>query len=596
MAQKRAKAKAEAPSHRRAAKKTPVSRNRKATAPPPESDPTAEATIRHVLDNLGPGIAHVIVAPQGLDVPVGEPVICDPVEHPDLDAEVIVLAVGTPPDTTEARDLISHAAEAGAGMVVFKMHDRRCEWVSEAEARGIALISVADEMSWSSLHSLLALAVPSWRRTTALPGMASVPLGDLFALANAIAAMVGGAITIEDPRARVLAYSNLEGQLIDEPRQETILGRQVPDIPSVRELYRQLWASEGVIRADQIEGLEIMPRLAVAVRVGGETIGSIWAVEGSTPLGLEAEESLAEAARVAALHMIHVRASRDIDRRVRGDLLRSMLEGRAEGGSTAARLGIDPMSSVAVLAFEFSTSATPQEEVQRERLVDLVAMYSEAFRLGAACVALGRRVYAVLPQTREVEQSRMRKLAREILDHAESTLRVPLRGAISLRARGIAEIPEARVEVDRILRVLAVTPQDVRVASIEDVQSKAILLELGDLATQHTDLVHGPVQELAKHDSEKGTHYLETLSAYLEAFGDIPTAAHRLGIHANTFRYRLRRLTDLFELDLDDSDERLVLDLQVRLVRAVNQAGSAPGDTPALAPGTKSNGQLRSID
>ena len=582
MAQSRSKAEASPPARRQAGTSSPA-RKRRATAPPPESDPTAEVTLRQVLDNLGPGIAQVIVAPAGLDVPVGEPVIHDPVERGDLDPEAIVLAVGTGPDTTEARDLIALAGKSGAGMVIFKMHGRRCGWVAEAEHHGVALISVADEMSWSSLHSLLALAVPSWRRTTALPGMASVPLGDLFALANAIAAMVGGAITIEDPRARVLAYSNLEGQLIDEPRQQTILGRQVPDVPSVRVLYQELWASDGVIRADHIEGLDILPRLAVAVRVGGETIGSIWAVEGSTPLDSEAQEALADAARVAAVHMIHVRASRDIDRRVRGDQLRSLLEGREDVGSAAGRLGLHPSSAVAVMAFEFADPADAQEEVRRERLVDLVAMYSEAFRLGAACVALGRRVYAVLPLARDVQEQRMRRLASEILEHAESTAHAGLRAAISLRAQGVAEIPGARLEVDRILRVLSLSPQRRGVASIEDVQSKVILLELGDLATQHADLMNGPVQRLSFHDREKGTQYLSTLSAYLEAFGDIPTAADRLGIHANTFRYRLRRVIEMFDLDLDDHDERLVLDLQLRLLHALSAAepgGLVETETP----------------
>ena len=535
-----------------------------------EPEVTAEVSLRQVLDNLGSGIAQVIVAPLGLDVPVGEPVIYDPAERSELEPKTIVLAVGIPPDTTEARDLIVKAGKAGAGTVVFKMHGRRCEWAADAERVGMALIAVADEMTWSYLHSLLALAVPSWQRSTALPGMASVPLGDLFALANAIAAMVGGAVTIEDPRARVLAYSNLEGQAIDEPREQTILGRQVPDIEPVRGLYRQLWASDGVIRIDDVKDLEILPRLAAAVRVGAETVGSIWVVEGSIPLGKEAEESLLEATRVAALHMIHVRASRDIDRRVRGDLLRSMLEGRADTGSTAGRLGLNSVSPVAVIAFEFSSAPSPQEDLQRERLVDLVAMYSEAFRLEAACVAVARRVYAVLPMTKQVEEARMMKLAREILEHAESTLRVPLRCAITLRASSVSDIPDARKEVDRILRVLAVTPSERSVASIADVQSKAILLELADLATKHTDLVAGPVQDIAEHDAAKGTHYLQTLRAYLEAFGDIPTAADRLGIHANTFRYRLRRLIELFELNLDDPDERLVLDLQLRLIRSLS--------------------------
>lgn len=541
---------------------------RKHTAPPPEADPTHEATLRQVLDNLGPGIAQVIVAPKGLEVPLGEPVIHDPVDLTDFDADAIVLAVGTRPDTTEARELIARAGKCDAGMVVFKMHGRRCEWVAEAEESSLALVSIADEMSWSSLHSLLALAVPSWRRAAGLPGIASVPLGDLFALANAIAAMVGGAVTIEDPRARVLAYSNLEGQVIDKPRQETILGRQVPDTLGVSALYKELWASDGVIRADHIEGLDILPRLAVAVRVGGETVGSIWVVEGSTPLGPDAESALGEAARVAALHMIHVRASKDIDRRVRGELLRALLEGRDEPRSAAGRLGLDPASRVALMAFEFSDAADAQDEVRRERLVDLVAMYSEAFRLGAACVALGRRVYAVLPLAQDVPGARMRKLANEILKHAETTAHARLRAALSLRSQSIADIPSARLEVDRILRVLSLSATHRGVAAIEDVQSKAILLELSDLARQHGDLVKGPVQQLAVHDRDKGTRYLPTLRAYLEAFGDIPTAAGRLGIHANTFRYRLRRVIELFELDLDDHDERLVLDLQLRLLEA----------------------------
>ena len=86
--------------------------------------------------------------------------------------------------------------------------------------------------------------------------------------ANAIAGLVGGAITIEDQRGRVLAYSAIEGQTIDEPRQQSILGRQVPDTPSVRALYKQLWSSDSVIRVETIADLESLPRIAAPITVG----------------------------------------------------------------------------------------------------------------------------------------------------------------------------------------------------------------------------------------------------------------------------------------------------------------------------------------
>jgi DNA-binding PucR family transcriptional regulator len=45
-------------------------------------------------------------------------------------------------------------------------------------------------------------------------------------------------------------------------------------------------------------------------------------------------------------------------------------------------------------------------------------------------------------------------------------------------------------------------------------------------------------------------------------------AAARVNVHPNTFRYRLRRITELFDLDLSDPDERLVAELQLRFVEA----------------------------
>ncbi|MET9462969.1 helix-turn-helix domain-containing protein [Streptomyces canus] len=51
----------------------------------------------------------------------------------------------------------------------------------------------------------------------------------------------------------------------------------------------------------------------------------------------------------------------------------------------------------------------------------------------------------------------------------------------------------------------------------------------------------------------------------LSGFGNVAEAATRLGVHPNTLRYRLRRTADLFDISLDDPDDRLSLWLQLRL-------------------------------
>ena len=48
--------------------------------------------------------------------------------------------------------------------------------------------------------------------------------------------------------------------------------------------------------------------------------------------------------------------------------------------------------------------------------------------------------------------------------------------------------------------------------------------------------------------------------------GDVVAAAKKISVHPNTFRYRLRRLVELFDIDVKNADERLVLELQFRLL------------------------------
>ncbi|MGH2969044.1 MAG: PucR family transcriptional regulator, partial [Solirubrobacteraceae bacterium] len=106
----------------------------------------------------------------------------------------------------------------------------------------------------------------------------------------------------------------------------------------------------------------------------------------------------------------------------------------------------------------------------------------------------------------------------------------------------------------------------VRVVHFEDVRASAVLLELLEVAGDHPSWRVGKVQALLEHDREHGTGYADTLRAYLDHWGDVAATARALGLHPNTLRYRVRRLVELSGLDLDDPEERLVAELQVRLL------------------------------
>jgi DNA-binding PucR family transcriptional regulator len=550
-------------------------------APPEQASETMSrqgdeaADLEALLESLGSDVIDLGAPPHGLGVAVGEPVIYDEGEHSAIAPGVIVLAVAVRPDTPEASKLLLDAERAEASAVVFKRVGDRSGLSQAAASAGVAVLSVPEEMTWTQLHGFLLNARRFSAQVDGGGGIAGVPIGDLFALANAIAGMVGGAVTIEDPARGVLAFSTLGDQPIDAARRRSILGRQVPDSPGMRKLYRRVLETDGVMTVDRetlseiLEGRleeieELDPRSAVAIRVGGRMIGSIWVDHPVAPLDGEALRALTEAARIAAPHVIQARAARDVERRIRGEMLLAVLEGRASAEENATRLGFAADARFAVLAF----SPAAREEVdqfERERLVDLVGVYCEALHGPSAAIAIGENVYALLQVDDGSERERVIRVARETQGHAGARVGGVL-AAVSSTVEGLREVAAARREAERVLEVLRFDGVPQTLATIEVVRSQVVLLELKELKLEHPSLMRGKLTAVLEHDAEHGTQYALTLRAYLASMGDVVGAAAEISVHPNTFRYRLRRLSELFDIDVKNAEERFVLELQLRLL------------------------------
>ena len=542
------------------------------TAPAAGAASDERPTLERLLAILGSDVVEVVATPHGHDVPVGEPLIFDANEHSAIEPGAVVLAVGVQPGTSQASRLLKDAARAAAAAVVFKRSEELSELGADAVAAGVALLSVPEEMTWTQLHAFLLNGSRFSAHESVGGGIAGVPVGDLFALANAIAGMVGGAVTIEDPNRRVLAYSTLGDQPIDSGRRRSILGRQVPDLPGMRALYRQLIEAPGVMTADSAKLRELLDmddlqsRSAVAIRAGSQTIGSIWVAHDKPRLDEESEHTLTEAARIAVPHLIQARAARDVERRLRAEMVLAVLEGRGSAEETAARLGFSPTAPFSLLSFQLADLDATIDELQRERLVDLVTVYCEAFGRSTAAVAIGQSVYVLLQGERPIERDQLLRVAQEIGKHAEARVGIGLLAAVGSPVESVHDVTRVRREVENVLTVLRDDAKGRTVAAVDEVRSEVILLELRELSADRPSLTRGKLERVFAHDAEYGTAYTHTLRAFLDSFGDVARAATQTSVHPNTFRYRMRRLVEIFDLDLDDPEERLVIELQLRLL------------------------------
>jgi DNA-binding PucR family transcriptional regulator len=524
------------------------------------------ATLRQVLLALGEPLAEVLAAPAGFDVDVRDVVIFDPDDDLEARPGDLVLVIGA--RARAAVRAVRAAGQRGAAAVAVKAD--RAEHVamlgSAAKDSGLALLAVRPEVRWEQLESLARGVV----YTAADPGE---PLGDLFALAQTIAALTEGIVSIEDTANRVLAYSRSSDE-VDELRRLSILGRQGPEpyLQMLREwgVYQRLRSGEDVVHIDERPELGIRRRLAVGIHAGSQPLGTIWVQESGAPLGERAERALRRAARVTALHLIRQRSEATGSMRLREDLLAGLLEGRADAESVAGQIGADPGRPAAVVVFalpvdERTRSAARTElELRRSEMTSLISVHAAAYRRSALVTPLGARSYVLLPDL--ARGARLVGLAREMVTAARRHLGVSVQAAVGRVVDGLTEVPESRGEADRVLDAMA-RDLDADVATMADVRSTVLVSETLALLGEYPRIRDPRLDTLVEHDAEHGTELVRSLLAYLDAFGEVRVAAEQLHVHPNTLRYRVRRAANVSGLDLGDPLQRLFAMLQLRLPR-----------------------------
>ncbi len=203
---------------------------------------------------------------------------------------------------------------------------------------------------------------------------------------------------------------------------------------------------------------------------------------------------------------------------------------------------------------------------ERQRLADAFAMHLGAVHPRSAAALVGDIAYGLMPvrPDRTDGEERAVRIAKDFLERIGD--RVTATIGVGPVVRETARLPHARAGADRALRVLRTGRGTQRVARLADVHVETLLLELRDLIEARGDQPTGPIARLVTYDREHNTNLVETLRAWLDAFGDVIAAAAAVYVHPNTFRYRLRRLAEVGDLDLADPEARFAAMLQLRVV------------------------------
>lgn len=76
--------------------------------------------------------------------------------------------------------------------------------------------------------------------------------------------------------------------------------------------------------------------------------------------------------------------------------------------------------------------------------------------------------------------------------------------------------------------------------------------------------------ELLNYDARSKTEFTSTLQAYMLENGNLVRTAQQLNTHRNTLKYRVQRIQEILECDLQDADTRLNIQVALAICRYLN--------------------------
>ncbi|GIV96467.1 MAG: CdaR family transcriptional regulator [Herpetosiphonaceae bacterium] len=293
----------------------------------------------------------------------------------------------------------------------------------------------------------------------------------------------------------------------------------------------------------------------VPVVVGGRQVGAIQ-IDGAHPWYRLAAE---QGAAAFALLLDKERAVQAAEDRFRGELAEMLVSGMSFDLEATMRratdMGYDLSRPHAVLLL------LPENSISPERLE--TALRRELERTGQRA-PLGRRAGAILclypPAVPSGIGEELRAIHQRLLA-AGFTSSGGMSGAGPLES-----LPAAAGESEQALLLGRRIFGPGHLVSADDLGIYRLLLLLND-RPEVQEFYARTIGRLVAYEDRPNGDLLQTLMVYCAKLGNYTRAAEALHVHRNTLLYRLRRIEQITGMDLENEEDRLALQIGLRIHR-----------------------------
>ena len=265
-----------------------------------------------------------------------------------------------------------------------------------------------------------------------------------------------------------------------------------------------------------------------------------------------------------ALEMAKAKAVSEAKKSLRGDFLEGVLAGTLppqEMERLSSRLDHDTQQPHAILTFTWVGSDAPTPRNLETTLNWLLHNHNRPALVhiyGSKYVV----VFQALKDSSDMESAQ--ELGRRLREQVEAEYPDhKLIGGISGPAHSFTEWPTVYSKALQAMQLGQRLKLSNRIVDFDSLGIFRLLAELENIPAvqRFTDQVISP---LAEYDRDHRGSLIQTLDAYFAHHANISQTAESLFVHRNTLLYRLDRIQELTQHDLNQSDMRLALHLALK--------------------------------
>lgn len=170
------------------------------------------------------------------------------------------------------------------------------------------------------------------------------------------------------------------------------------------------------------------------------------------------------------------------------------------------------------------------------------------------CIPVCRKSQCICIMKDYISKDQLEKITEELLSKTEELQKCQAFAMITERLINYLELPNLWTEIEEIIYIRKLQNTKKKMFYIREFRYELIMYHVAQLE-ETREFVSDKLGKLGLYDREHDTNLVETMEMLISKNGSVKQTAEALFLHRNTMTYRIKKIEEVLECDLDDMEQ-----------------------------------------